>query len=58
MENLIGVLEGARHTVLRAGEIDSEQYDRSLAECHRFAQRPDAAVWYVINWAEGVRPRS
>jgi len=56
VDNLIGVLEGARETVLAGGEISAPEYDMALASFRRFRALPDAALWYVINWAEGRKP--
>jgi SAM-dependent methyltransferase len=53
VDNLIGVLEGARTTVLAAGEISAADYDDALDNFRAFRERPNAALWYVINWAEG-----
>jgi len=54
VENLIGVLHGARQMVLAAGEISASDYDTALDNFRAFAELPDAALWYVINWAEGI----
>lgn len=54
VENLLGVLEGARQVVLAAEEISAADYDAALDQFRAFAQLPDAALWYVINWAEGI----
>jgi len=56
VDNLIGVLEGARETVLSCGEISAGDYDTALDNFRRFREVPDAALWYVINWAEGRVP--
>ena len=56
VDNLAGVLGGARATVLAAGEIAAADYDRAIAGLEGLARRPEAAIWYVINWAEGRRP--
>lgn len=54
--NLLGVLGGARDEVLDTGEITAAAYDRAIDGLRELAGRPEAAVWYVINWAEGRRP--
>lgn len=55
VDNLIGVLQGARFTVLSAGDISRKDYDAALTSLRRFRELPDAAVWYVINLAEGKK---
>lgn len=56
VENLAGVLKGARSIVLAAGEISARDYDAALVNLRAFQDLPNAAVWYVINWAEGRAP--
>lgn len=56
VDNLAGVMSGARETVVAAGEIAANDYDEAVAELEALKQRPDSAVWYVINWAAGLRP--
>lgn len=58
VENLAGVLSGARETVLAAGGIGAAAYDRSIEAFRRWGELPQAAVWYAINWAEGRVPES
>lgn len=55
VRNLLGVLAGAREAVLSDGQIEASAYDRAMAGLDAFRARPDAALWYVINWAEGRR---
>ncbi len=54
--NLIAILGGAREAILGTGLIDAPTADAALAELGPWAQRPDAALWYVICWAEGIKP--
>ena len=56
VRNLLGVLSGARAAVLADAAIGAPDYDRALDGLDAFRSRPDAALWYVINWAEGRRP--
>ncbi len=56
VDNLVRVLQGARNTVLAAGEISASDYDRAIENFIEFRGLPDAALWYVINWAEGRVP--
>jgi len=56
VDNLVGQLQGARDAVLSNGEIRAEAYDRAIDNFIRFRHLPDAALWYVINWAEGLVP--
>lgn len=56
VENLIGVMEGARADMVRLGDFDAADLDRASADLRAFAARPDAAFWYEVCWAEGRRP--
>lgn len=54
--NLIGVMEGARDTVIKYALCDPEYYDAAGPTLRQWSRRPDAAFWYGICWAQGVRP--
>ncbi len=54
--NLIEILKGARETILAQSLLDREVFDQGMASLRAWAGRPDAAFWYAISWAEGVRP--
>ena len=41
---------------MAAGEIKETDYDAAIAAFRAWSTRPDAALWYAINWAEGVKP--
>ena len=55
IDNLARVLEGAREQVIGAALLDAIAFDRALAEFRDWGTRSDAALWYSISWAEGVR---
>jgi SAM-dependent methyltransferase len=52
----IGVFVGAREAILGAGLFDAAYFEAALAALEAWGQRPEAALWYGICWAEGVRP--
>jgi hypothetical protein len=54
--NLIGVLDGAREAVLAPGILDAREFDEGIGAIRTWGRRPDAAIWYPICWAEGIRP--
>jgi SAM-dependent methyltransferase len=56
VDNLVGVLQGARATVLDTGKVAAEEYDNAVVALQQFAGVPGATIWYVINFAEGIRP--
>jgi ubiquinone/menaquinone biosynthesis C-methylase UbiE len=58
VENLIGILEGAKEKMLNFGLLDARVFERSVAGLRDWKHRPDAALWFATAWAEGVRPGS
>ncbi len=56
IENLAGVLAGAREAIVGGGLLGVEEFDQGLEALGAWAVRPEAAFWYSICWAEGVRP--
>ncbi|HLN30093.1 MAG TPA: methyltransferase domain-containing protein [Gemmataceae bacterium] len=54
-QNMIGILQGARATILAQGILDRAYFDGALETLDAWARRPDAALWYAICWAEGIR---
>lgn len=56
VRNLRGILVGAREEILRQELFPEVYFDRTLATYDEWAQRPDAAFWFALCWAEGVRP--
>jgi ubiquinone/menaquinone biosynthesis C-methylase UbiE len=55
LTNLINILIGARDTVLSQALLDRAVLEQALASLQEWGRRPDAAIWYAISWAEGVR---
>lgn len=56
VENFAGVLEGARAAILAGGRIREAEFVETMASLHRWGGRPDAAIWFGMAWAEGVKP--
>jgi ubiquinone/menaquinone biosynthesis C-methylase UbiE len=54
--NLIGILLGARATVLAESLLDADSFDEAIESLRTWGRRADGVIWYAINWAEGVRP--
>jgi SAM-dependent methyltransferase len=55
VENLVEVVAGARDVVLAQALLDAGTFDGALAAVRAWGRRPDAAIWYAVAWAEGVR---
>jgi SAM-dependent methyltransferase len=56
VENIVGIFEGVRARLLEASLLDEADYRAALAALRAWGERPDAALWYAVLWAEGVRP--
>lgn len=57
VENIIGVFEGARELILKASSLDAASFDDAIRALREWANRPDAAIWYAIGWAEGLKEK-
>ena len=55
VENLIGVINGARGTVIEAGLLDAARFEAAIAALHEWSQLATATIWYAMSWAEGRR---
>jgi len=56
VDNLARILLGVRQPILDVGEVDAAFFDDCMTSLRAWAQRPDAALWYAISWAEGRLP--
>jgi len=56
VRNAIGVVSGARSTIVGGGLLPAREFDAALAAFDAWKERPDAAFWFAIAWAEGRRP--
>jgi SAM-dependent methyltransferase len=54
-ENLALILDGAREAIL-SGSPDVTRFEAAIAALRGWALRPDAAIWYAMSWAEGLKP--
>jgi hypothetical protein len=55
--NMKGVVASARDKILGLGLYDTYAWDRTMEEYDVWSKRPDAALWFAVSWAEGLRPR-
>jgi SAM-dependent methyltransferase len=56
VDNLLTLLHGARARIVGGGHLEARAFREATAAIGRWRRRPDAAFWYAIAWAEGVRP--
>jgi len=55
IQNLIGVIETAREVMTGPLKFGARDFDRALRNIRSWSRRADAAIWYGLCWAEGVR---
>lgn len=54
-QNLIGVLRSAKDRMVEWELIGEDAFEAACASIESWQRQPDAAIWYAIAWAEGVR---
>ena len=54
--NMLGVVLTARKLIVDNALFAAPAFDEAVAEFRAWSARPDAAIWYAMHWAEGVRP--
>jgi len=57
-DNLIALMTGARASIVAPGGVDARGFDAGLAALATWRKLPDAAVWYSVVFAEGVKAKS
>lgn len=55
VENVAGILEGAREAILSVGALDPVYFEDAVAALRGWGERPDGALWFGMSWAEGVK---
>ena len=53
VDNLIGVLEGAREAIVSEGLLNSKSFFNTIDNIREWGELPQAALWYAACWAEG-----
>lgn len=57
IDNIVVILRGARDAIIRLPEAPSRSLvDDAVAALREWSTRPDAALWYAIAFAEGLKP--
>ena len=55
VDNLVGILRGARERIVETGMVSAAELEEITAEIDAWGNRPDAAFWYPLPWAEATR---
>lgn len=56
ISNILDIMRGARGAMLGAGLIGAAEFEGAVAALRAWQERPDAACWYRLCWAEGHAP--
>jgi ubiquinone/menaquinone biosynthesis C-methylase UbiE len=56
VNNLIGILAGARELILKHKLMPESNFDAAIQSIREWGNLKEAALWYVINWVEGTKP--
>lgn len=54
-ENLIGVINGARNTLVDAQLMSVAIFDAAIVTLREWSRDRSATLWYAVSWAEGRR---
>jgi ubiquinone/menaquinone biosynthesis C-methylase UbiE len=55
VDNMVGLLRGAKDRMLAEALTDPASFESGIAALEAWKHRPDAAFWFAMCWAEGVR---
>jgi len=55
-ENLVGVVAGARGTVVSQDLMSGDRFDEAIRALTAWGRTAGVAIWYGMCWAEGIRP--
>ena len=55
-DNMAGVVRSARETITGMALFGEREFDAVMARYEEWRQRPDAALWFSVCYAEGVKP--
>lgn len=55
VDNLVGILKGARGPILETGMVSAAEFENTVVEIDSWGDRPDAAFWYPLPWVEATR---
>jgi SAM-dependent methyltransferase len=53
--NMAGVVRTARDAMIEMNLVERAAFDAVMENYDRWAKRPDAALWFSVAWAEGMR---
>ena len=54
--NMAGVVRSARNLMVEMSLVEELAFDETMERYDLWTLRPDAALWFAVAWAEGLRP--
>jgi len=57
-DNMAGVVRSARETIVGMSLFGEREFDTVMSQYEEWRRRPDAAIWFSVCYAEGVRPQA
>jgi SAM-dependent methyltransferase len=54
-KNMLGVVMTARNAMIDGNLIEKSAFEAAVRSYETWSHRPDAAIWFSMCWAEGVR---
>jgi ubiquinone/menaquinone biosynthesis C-methylase UbiE len=55
-DNLMGILRGVKELLIKEGLTSEPVFHDTMERLQAWVNLPDAALWYTIYWAAGVKP--
>lgn len=55
VDNMVGLFRGSQDKIVQGGLLEAGSFEEGVANLQVWKRRPDAAMWYAMAWAEGVR---
>jgi ubiquinone/menaquinone biosynthesis C-methylase UbiE len=56
VQNILDILRGAKEAILGWDLFDTLHFDATLSNLSEWGKRSDAAIWFAICFAEGIKP--
>lgn len=54
--NMAGVVRSAQKAMIEMRLVEADAFNVVMRHYDEWARRPDAALWFAMSWAEGVKP--
>lgn len=55
VDNMVSLFNSARDKIVPSGLLQAGSFEEGVANLQAWKRRPEAAMWFAIAWAEGVR---